>query len=478
MELLEVKAPDWKSKYVMHIFLNIIGYPYKFVEEWENSAVKICVDPKKESNVDIIIPPPNGSIREITYFDDIPILHGSGKPRYLFNGKRIGFDLIGTSFNLLTREEEVKAKNFTPYKSILYELEVLHKPVINYYIRFLKELIEQKLWEKDINLPEVPLWKGNKQFAVGLTHDVDLISSKSLSSAIKNMALFLKGENLSRRPRFEALLLSLEQLIKLLRERGSDPAWNFDEWIELEKKYNVHSTFYFASNHNDMTLRDPHYTFDESLLFHGQKIKVSQMIRKMEKNGWEVGLHGSIQSYNNPELFKKEKNILEKQLRGKITGCRQHYLNFDPSKTWEIYNKVGLKYSSNIGYNEKIGHRAGIAFPYIPSSSYKNFDRFVLEFPITIHDVALFYYESLNIKESFNRCIRVINEVKKTNGLATLSWHPYTIHDTKLSGRFEVYKMLLQFLSTQDVFIGSLREIYEWWMERSKLLNKMVNKKE
>ena len=76
----------------------------------------------------------------------------------------------------------------------------------------------------------------------------------------------------------------------------------------------------------------------------------------LDKNGWEVGLHGSYNSFNNYALMKSEKQFLENILNHKVIGIRQHHLQIG-EKTWEIQKECGFKYDSSLGFNEKIGFK-------------------------------------------------------------------------------------------------------------------------
>jgi peptidoglycan/xylan/chitin deacetylase (PgdA/CDA1 family) len=65
--------------------------------------------------------------------------------------------------------------------------------------------------------------------------------------------------------------------------------------MELEKKYDAKSTFYFMTAD-----RDPkrfRYNIED----------IAEEVREIADNGWEVGLHGGYYSFNDIEAVKREK---------------------------------------------------------------------------------------------------------------------------------------------------------------------------
>ena len=63
-------------------------------------------------------------------------------------------------------------------------------------------------------------------------------------------------------------------------------------------------------------------------------------------------------------MIYNEINRLSELSKSKITYSRQHYLMFDPKKTWAILNANGIKYDLSLGYPEMPGFRCGICYPF------------------------------------------------------------------------------------------------------------------
>ena len=182
-------------------------------------------------------------------------------------------------------------------------------------------------------------WPNNAPYVLCITHDVDRVKKQwyhyliYCKYGIKKQAVSL-----------------IEKL------KGDEPYWNFEKIVELEKKYGATSTFFF--------LNETHKEISANFIGR-YKIKSKKMIdiiRWLEQEGAEIGLHGSYYSYNNLELLADEKYTLESITGHKIVSTRQHFLNHDDS-TMKIQREIGLKYDSTIG-NKKTRKQVVKICPY------------------------------------------------------------------------------------------------------------------
>ena len=114
-----------------------------------------------------------------------------------------------------------------------------------------------------------------------------------------------KEHILQRKDRFDKKLFETTPINQLYR--------NFSEFMEIEEKFGVKSTFFFRTQYENSDYRD--YQDD---------------IKKINQNGWEIGLHTDPSSINEIKKIEKEKNNLEKLTSSKIFGNRVHYLSNDP----------------------------------------------------------------------------------------------------------------------------------------------------
>jgi hypothetical protein len=322
-----------------------------------------------------------------------------------------------------------------------------------------------------------PLWPNKKRFALCLTHDVDGvlrdITTKSVVHTIRHDFL----SSLSRRARFGRARVLVRDWLRELHSTTSHGLPNFDEWLKLEDSFGFKSTFFFFPSHLDH--RHPYdceYQFYE-IVRHGLgTMTVMEMIRNIDRAGWEIGLHGSYHSATESGLLANERKQLEKILGHNIISTRQHWLHYDVQQTPRLQREAGFKVDSTQGFNRSIGFRAGTAFPYWCWDHQKAETLPVLEIPQHIMDGGLFvpnglqYNEALAIKHS----VEIMSSVERVGGCLTLSWHPHNVNDPK---HWHVYKTLLEEATRRDAWGCSVGELYKWWTERERRMmgNEVTN---
>ena len=128
---------------------------------------------------------------------------------------------------------------------------------------------------------------------VALSHDVDRVK--------KSYQYFTSS--LKKSIRFDITGLQYE----LKSFFGREPYWNFDKIINIEEKYSVKSTFFFLDESIEFKL----FNIKNWKLSLGrysiENPEIISIIKQLDKNGWEIGLHGSYNSYKDFGLLKSEK---------------------------------------------------------------------------------------------------------------------------------------------------------------------------
>ncbi|MCL4513362.1 MAG: polysaccharide deacetylase family protein [Candidatus Eremiobacteraeota bacterium] len=483
---LEIKltGDNPQTRYVLRFLFLGIGFPFRIVKEWQNPFFKILCGNRavsQDEDYDLLIPDleKQTSSMDAAYFEGLPLLYYKGKqpaPQTFCDGKKVMFPLLDICFDLLSRAEELKIQNafnhdprFEVYQSDLYDLGLLHTPILNQYITHLRRFIEERLANKQVSLKPYPLWKNDKKFAVALTHDVDRIRFASLKEAGHRIS-FVFNKHLSASQRINSLARSWFQFCEAAKRIGEtdDPFWNFETWLNLEKEFGFRSTFFVISLTSQGTAYDPSYRLKDRIKFQNQVTPFSEVLSIFNREGWEIGLHGSIASFNDPMRMEAEKKHLESSCGISAAGIRQHHLMFNPPDTWNLHEKYGFQYDSTLGSNRRIGYRAGVGLPFRPFDAAKNKTVNLWELPLIIQDGVVMEEEPVGIERAVQRCIRVFETAKKCGALVVLLWHPNTAFDLAYPGWFIVYKTILEWLSTQDVFVGTAKEICQWWEKREK----------
>ena len=242
-----------------------------------------------------------------------------------------------------------------------------------------------------------------KQY-IFLSHDVDW----SYEGPSKNHIL-------ERKDRFDQKLFTNSSINNNLYR-------NFSEFMEIEEKYGVKSTFFFRTQYENGDYKD----YDED-------------IKKLINGGWEVGLHTDPSSVDKIEKIKTEKENLEKITNRKISGNRVHYLSNDIELTKKLDELDFVYDSSNKITKEKITTE---------DMGYQNIDG-IIEFPITLMDAYLFSYMNISEEKIISTVQNTLNSCRQLESdfnVMTILWHDNVL---KMKGG-RMYPKILEFLSSQD----------------------------
>ena len=220
---------------------------------------------------------------------------------------------------------------------------------------------------------------------------------------------------------------------------GENPYWQFEEIISLEKSYGFRSTFFFCAKRRH--IKDPYYNIKNK--------KIQNIIRKLDKEGFEIGLHGSYLSYNNKKYLEEEKKILESVLKEKVIGNRQHFLNFS-QETPKILSELGFVYDSTFGSAKHAGFKDNKYNPF----DYDN----LLEMPMNVMDSTLFnQYRSYN--KSYKKIKSLINIAEKKSALITFNWHQGVFFEPEFKGFGKLYIQILEYLKKKNAYVDTLGNI-------------------
>ncbi|MFC6836132.1 polysaccharide deacetylase family protein [Halomarina ordinaria] len=240
---------------------------------------------------------------------------------------------------------------------------------------------------------------------------------------------------------------------------GSNPYWQFETITSLEADLGVRSTFFFLQEQR--LLRDrPRREWvvpRNWKLYCGRYDVTSSAVRtvveSLDCEGWDVGLHGSFESYDDPRRLATEKATLERVLSKRVRGARQHHLNLDRPTTWEYQRRAGLRYDSTLGSNHVVGFQHG----YHPI---RPFDDDFVVFPITVMDAPLMA-ESDGVAEAWVTCAALVEEARANGAVLTLDWHQRVFDDREFPGYRQLYRKLIRTAQADGAWVGSCGELYE-----------------
>jgi hypothetical protein len=392
------------------------------------------------------------------------------RKQYVVNQiKLIGYDVINLCeddllyvFKLLARIEEYSTK--LKYNSHNWELDYSHGerlsqstlPVIEI---LLNEWEEKGFVQKIANLNSV--WPEGKEFALCLSHDMDILSGNVFWDRIRSLPSYLHSPLIQK---LIVLASTLRAFYKryLSFKRVPDPI--LVEWLEEENLYGFKSSLFFlAQPIPEPDWEDSFYRYNDKVMFGGKKYPINEIMKKISERGWDVGLHGSTKSHASSNLLKKERHIVEKACGKKVSTIRQHHLFYDIRYTPFYQNYAGFLADSSIGSNIRSSYRCGTGMPYYQYDIINDEELSILQIPLIIQDVALFRVLKMDEETAFNHCMQLIRKTAELGGMITLLWHN---NYSKSDVEFKVYSRILKEASSLGAWGCSASQVQEHWANR------------
>ncbi len=329
--------------------------------------------------------------------NDIPVIFGNNSIDVSPNQIHCGIDIFASSFFMLTRWEEFVVKKrdkhdrFSAYDSLAFRNNFLDRPVVNEYVEMLWNMLGFLGFSQN---------RKPKKYEVIFTHDIDFLFRGRFRWSFDLARKFLKTFN------FKQLIIDLTAFI-----RGKDPYDTYEYFMSKSESVNAKSHFYFMSEDN-MQYGTKYYLENK---------RFSSIVNEISERGHVVGFHPGYKTYKNPEIWKKEKMLLEQKAGVKIKEGRQHFLMMEIPSTLNLWDEMGMEYDSTLGYADEIGYRCGTGDEYYLFDFINRKKLNLIERPLIIMDVTLF---NLKIKENKNKIFeKYIKVSKKYNMKLTLLFH-------------------------------------------------------
>lgn len=383
-----------------------------------------------------------------------------------FSQKNI-HDIVKGSINLLRFEHENinsperdKKGRIIPTDHILYKKELLQTPLLENNANYIFCLIEQAIGRP---LKRIYPWKKGS-YVVAMTHDVD--GPELHSKFARNRSAFL---GLIKRNKFEKD--SYLQSRWTRKDKSTDPYWNFDVWLEMEKQWGLKSAFYFYTLRTPNVKRhsnDPHYDFEDS--------KYVTEANRIKQAGWEIGLHYGI-NVNTDVTYRGAMNYLASKINQKKIGGRAHYWSIDvehtPLKSFEKMDAGGLYYDASVNA-QNLGFRNGSMLPISPSLFNKGVSAPLFTvLPTAIMDAYCMkrYSPKENPKKE---ALHLFRQIKEMNGMVILDWHVRTAHNLGAWRGFlnPLHELMQEYKSDERGISMLPSEIVDAWRKYSEKLFK------
>lgn len=375
-------------------------------------------------------------------------------------------DLIGSTYRLLTQADE---QQIDPYDRdalghfLVTALpqgrrETIDVPLADHHASLLKD----RLFRINPMLREhvVPRWPDEKAFVVSLSHDTDAVHlGHPLEIATSAVKLLI-----GRKGRFQEMIKGGWTFRKTPM---TNPYWGFPGWRDFELARKVKSCFYISTPPLKCRrhLNDCKSTvFSSGIDWDG--------LRALSEEGWEFGLHPTLNARHVPEELSLQKHAIEERLGSTLKGLRHHYLAIDalqPAKTFRQHLEAGFVYDASLGWQEEAGFRAGTSLPFFPYDPMKQEHLDLIELTLSLMDK---YVVRPDRTTAISDGEAIINSVRENCGVITFNWHTETYDSPEI---FPHYKDTLEALleplvADSKVWFATPLEVAQWWKRRSEAL--------
>jgi len=331
-------------------------------------------------------------------------------------------DYVGTIFFFLSGyweyiHNDIKDMygRFPAKESFGYRKGVLEEPVVDILVERIRN--------------ELGLHYKNERPKAFLTHDIDHLGFPKGLRFLKALG----GDILNRKD----LKLAFDRVRRQIS--GNDP-WSANNLIELHKKYGTKGTFFFM----------PAVQPDE---FGGgyDILKVRKYLEELGKEirsaGGRIGIHYDARHLTENRMGR-DINKLNDVFETKIEYGRAHFLLFDITKSFEIYEKADIKYDTTCSFADAVGFRFGTSKTFKPYNFKEKREYNVTEIPLIVMEGSLQNprYMNLTPERGFDKIKELVDKIRKYNGTFTFLWHNSSFYTTEWKNWEWVYHETVKYL--------------------------------
>lgn len=352
----------------------------------------------------------------------------NGNKAFFQAGGDFPFDIFAATFYLLSRYEE-----YLPYQkdmygryahenSLAFKENFLNVPLINIWIQHFTQSLRVKF-------PNLTLQ--TLRFKFFPTYDIDEAYSykhkewwRTAGAGVKDL---LKG-------RVDKFKLRG----KVLKGKAPDPFDSY-EWLDDLHEQNKFKPQYF------FLVSGKTSKYDRNIL---PKEKALQVLIKEHAAKYDVGVHPSWRSGDEPSLIKKEIETIENITKTKITSSRQHFIRVTLPQTFRYLINAGIKEDFSMGYGSINGFRASVSSPFYWYDLEKEETTYLLLYPFCYMEANSFFEQKITPQQALDEMRHYYKEVKAVDGTLITLWHnTFLGTDERFKGWKEVYEQFIKEIS-------------------------------
>ena len=369
----------------------------------------------------------------------------------------IRFDIIANAFYFLSSwseraGQEGKVTRQLHATSVFARLG-LPQDIVDLYLAALTDRLRSLYTRSRVEpWPQVE-WPGGSSYAVVLSHDVDFLPSGLGDNAVQGAKTVLRHLVRQRDP--ADALKAIAGLARALTT-GRDPYGCVPEIIARQKELGVRSSFQVAVGHRHRN--DVNYRIEDD--------RVRDYLRAIPNAGFDLCLHGSYRSTEDPRWYVEEAALLGERL-GQPLGSRQHFLSFDYDALFMAQEQAGIQYDMSMGFPDRPGPRAGFSYPYFPYDLRRDRPYRTLQISLFLMDVTLRGYKNLKGGKAWNVIEKALAELKRKGACVSAVWHPIVFGGARDPGYDELFWNLVAHVGTTGGVATDGRTINSFWRARA-----------
>jgi hypothetical protein len=313
-----------------------------------------------------------------------------------------------------------------------------------------------------------PLWPDGRRLAVCITHDVDLISARSTPrQALRAARAGLDGAGDDRAlVRFARPAVRVARSLRAGLSRVPSARETLERSVALEVDRGAAASYLFTVPPAAGPGRyDCVYAPADPCVFRGRRQRVTDVMRALAADGFDVGLHGSYGAALRPGALAAEREALARATGFEPTTTRQHLLHWDVRRTPRLQAQAGFTVDSSLGFNRNVGFRAGTSLPF------RHFDLAarerleLLEVPLVAQDASLLdsWGLGLDAEGAFDVVRELLEQAAELGGAVTLVFHPDKLVRPDW---LALYEWTLDHAAALGAWLTSLAGIADWWRGR------------
>jgi hypothetical protein len=233
---------------------------------------------------------------------------------------------------------------------------------------------------------------------------------------------------------------------------GRDAYGCIPDLIAKEARFGIRTSFQVAvaNRHPD----DVAYRIEDE--------RIRDYLRVIPDSGFDLCLHGSYRSTENPAWYAEEVALLAQKL-GTPVGSRQHFLSFDYDVLFEAQERSGIRYDMSMGFPDRTGPRAGFSYPYFPYSLERNRPYDVVEISLFLMDVTLRSYMGLKGAAAWGAIADALDDLRRKRGCVSAVWHPIVFGGARDPGYDRLFWKLVESVRACGGLATDGRTIDTYW---------------